>query len=347
MRNMDKKASSNKKSSIKSLVSIVVIITLVGLWLTGIPTNIYKRYTLEQTYNRQLELQKNNDYASIYDEMVLPSDKFKVSKNEFLQNNRDTIYSQNYIINSIVINGDIGTIDRNATICFSAECTGSDKSETHLKKQYFYINGKWYLPLANNVYCTRSQEYPMPEEFRRAMSLVIQRFSESNLQAEVDMAKTFKSMQNCFDIQYAKSDATLGDAEGLFLFDKNSSAEDLQILVSPSYSYKDDILTAVLLTHEMVHAALHSLNTDKQMSCFENEAKAFTNQQAFVGRLNAEEKASLTSRYYTQSSQSVNEFFYSLQSIVKYQGATFEEKALNFVKGNAFYQKECSTNVSN
>ena len=202
--------------------------------------------------------------------------------------------------------------------------------------------------------CSRTEPYIIPEEFNRARSLVIQRFQQSNASDLKTMALKLQSINNCLNIQYAVSDSQMGGAEGFFALSSTSTPDNLQIFVSPKYQANDDLLTALLLSHEMVHAIIKAAGTNNTMSCFENEAYAFAYELSFLQALNAEEKNSLTQRYYSNSSINVYNDMNTLGSIFNYPVllTTIEHyhtlKVINFINksvNNA--SKNSSSPISN
>ncbi len=117
----------------------------------------------------------------------------------------------------------------------------------------------------------------------------------------------------------------------------------MNIYVSPRYQSKDDILTAVLLMHELTHAYNYALDlsTGDDLGCFEHEAYAFTAQNLFVGTLNDEERQSLTARMAVGGSNELRNVAYVYNQIPKTRGSDYFEKALNFVKASPAYQEQC------
>ncbi len=186
--------------------------------------------------------------------------------------------------------------------------------------------------------CDRDQAYSIPEEFNRALSLLIQRIGQSPVYQ--DDAYYLGLIRNCLDIQYTHSDEDLKGAEGVFAFNRDSTRNRLNILVSPRYQVKDDLLTAILLSHEVNHALIGALGGSNVVSCYNDEAIAFANQQKFFDTLNQEEKRSITNRY--GSSQEVSDLIDTLNAINKYQDEHQTDRALKYVKNNPYYKKECS-----
>lgn len=170
-----------------------------------------------------------------------------------------------------------------------------------------------------NIACTRKEPYEMPEEFKRAFSIIKQRWTDYGFSGGSDYIDSYK---NCFNIQYGDL-RMVGGAEGAFWFDETiSSPDNLQITIDNIYKFNDDLLTAVILQHEIVHAL--NFISDKRdgvkTDCIESEIKAFTAESAFLRTLNQGEKDSIIQRYISlQEGTGLNEysenFFSSLQAI--------------------------------
>lgn len=144
--------------------------------------------------------------------------------------------------------------------------------------------------------CTRTEPYPMAEEFKRALSLRNQRFVESGHfyhPTEVE-----KLISNCYNIQYGDL-RLIGGADGLFAFDENSTVNDLRITIDNTFRFNDDALLAVLLHHEITHVIRYygvKNGVAEPLSCIDDETKAFWEQYNFIKLLNAGEKDAIFSR---------------------------------------------------
>ena len=154
-------------------------------------------------------------------------------------------------------------------------------------------------------------------------------------------ASQFQAMKNCLDIKYAQSDQEISGAEGVFSFSENSSDEQLQILVSPRYQIKDDLLTAALLSHELYHALNFIQDRSNVVTCFDNEAQAFMTEMLFLSSLNEEEGASITYRYNNRTLPEAVGVIDLIVGVHNRQGANSYEKVMNYVKSILFYQKQC------
>lgn len=325
------------KNIIKDLINFRENKTLVS------SENNTKKKVLEQTYNKLKQLEAVNDIEKIYDYLT-PSEKSKMSLDSYIKYRKSLLPSTlvDYTIHGIEIYGDRGVVDSTTQRCFSEQCSGKDKLTQRLKREYYYINGRWYFNLENIVYCDRNQPYVIPQEFNRALSLIAQRLEESSSKILNTQAERNKLIKNCLDIQYATSEKILEGAEGVFIFDKNSPKDRLSIYVSPKYQIKDDLLTATLLSHEISHAFISALSGNEVISCYENEAIAFAVQSYFFDSLNQEEKNSIFERYY--SSNEARNLIDTLDAINRYQDEYQKDRALKYAKSNPYYQKQCGLN---
>ncbi|MEK7597580.1 MAG: hypothetical protein AAB441_02945 [Patescibacteria group bacterium] len=334
------------------LLVIVIFLFYLSLKTDGFKTFINNestlKKTLETTYNHITELEKNEDWTGLYNYLA-PNDKNSTNLNQFINSSQTArkTYNRIYTVNNIEIRGDRGIIDRSLSFCINPDCLNIDRKTITGKKEYILIDNKWYFNLKNNIICDRNEPYPISSEFDRAISLIIQRLLEQNHPITTSRADSFKSIKNCLNIQYASTDDEMKGTEGLFYFSPSSSKEDLRILVSPRYQIKDDLLTAILLSHELIHAYFYTIDGNLFLSCFEDEAQAFRLQLLFMSTLNNEEIASLTYRYNNRTSpESIAALDLPL-TIVNYSSVGPSEsdpaynKILNYVKNNSYYQEQC------
>ncbi|MDP9354346.1 MAG: hypothetical protein M3R02_03545 [Chloroflexota bacterium] len=199
---------------------------------------------------------------------------------------------------------------------------------------------------AENPVCARPSPYPMREEFARALSLATQRFEQSRFPEDRARATELRLIRNCVEITY---DAAMTDrigAHGVFSFDQTSSQERLQIAVSPTYALSDDLLTAMLLVHELNHAVYHANGLDALVSCFQNEAEAFRAAADFVTSLTPEEKASLEARANADPTGRAAQELSVLTELRRAPGATPQERALAFVRSQPGHQQQCGRDAS-
>lgn len=143
--------------------------------------------------------------------------------------------------------------------------------------------------------CTRTERYKNPPEFDRALSLIDQRLHEFDPEFS---NRGIGNVINCLKVEYA-DDSQLEGSEGEFLFNQNKANSNLLlILVNKSYDKSDDLLTSVLLFHEMTHAIAYETSLQgHSLSCVDNEVTAFTMQLMYVrSMLNQNERGSIISR---------------------------------------------------
>lgn len=212
-------------------------------------------------------------------------------------------------------------------------------------------------PTPNITGCTRTSPYHMPSEFMRAISLINERFNQYLDQTSSGKAAVNSSsfhlgdFYNCLDIKYGQLGS---NAEGYFVFDPNSSPNDLRIYVDSKYSGYDDLLTAILLSHELSHV----LQLEDywiygtKISCVDQEVQAFTVEYEFVSALNSEEKRSLASRI--AGFDNYNEYGIVEQFSMVYVNAMnlcgsdttcywndVNREITQMVVSNPYYQQEC------
>lgn len=304
---------------------------------------------LKERLNEILELENNYEFEKIYDSYLSPESKARLTKETYLENMKEYFedkerYSEIFI-NDARINGNIGYVDRIRVDCSDAECLS--KEETRSYKKFVYVDNEWRLVVEEEpIYCVRETEYTMPEEFKRSLSLIGQRFKEEGTERDESWESFVSNVKNCLNIQYAKPDDAFFDVEsveGLFMFTPTQSMEKFDIFVSPKYQVKDDLLTSILLVHEIVHVRnfISSQRQGKQLDCFENEASAFSTQNYFASILNQEEINSINARVARNISKEAQQVVDVFTVVPKFPGDNYYEKSLNFVKANPAYQKLC------
>ncbi|HRN70520.1 MAG TPA: hypothetical protein PLS49_05020 [Candidatus Woesebacteria bacterium] len=317
-------------------------IGVLGIY-SGIPMDMYKKYTLESFYGKLATAEANQDYEASYS-FYSPETKRDLSYDDYVRRlGKNSKYSQmEFKVNSIKVIGNRGIVDRTISYC-SENCDGENRQEVRARKEYIFINWNWYAFLDNLVLCERDEPYVMPEEFNRAVSLIIQRLDNSTFAPEFDgeHASALKKMRNCINIQYASSTDDMSGAEGLFYFQEGVQDDNLYILVSPQYSLKDDLVTALLLRHELHHAVLHATGEEQTLSCMENEAQAFALQIGFYDTINQEEANSLASRL--NSTPEITDFFTTRNAILSYPEKYSYDKALRYVQASEYYQDQCAS----
>lgn len=204
-----------------------------------------------------------------------------------------------------------------------------------------------------NGECIRKEMYSMPDEFKRALSLIKQRWTEKTGQPSSQF-----DFFNCVDIQYSD----LNEAEGMFYFsEQESDPNRLVVEVSKSYKQEDDLTTALLLMHETTHVInyIEGVKGGKKMSCVEDEVFAFRNQLLLTAGFTKEELNSLNSRL-NMGYSSLNNQMKQLWDLLEYRNYArkkcntidyndcffkyFNEKVEGMVRSNPYYQKQCNLN---
>lgn len=338
---------TKKINKLGKYIFILVFLSIILFVIAKIPiSNIGNQYSqdeagLRKTVEAQYKLAANpgeKDIREIYENFLSSSFKNSTSESEFVSNSlansrSEGVQAGKYDIHGISIDGTEGYVDRTVYSCSDTSCTNVI-SKSRMFRKYVYENQKW-LMTDEPVVCPRKQMYDMEPEFSRAISLVSQRLPSDN------NAQTYK---NCLNVRYATSDEKMGTAEGLFQFVPGQSPLKLDIIVSPKYQVKDDLLTAFLLAHEMVHANNYVLGLvqGKTVGCFEDEASAFSQEALFLTKLNQEEINSLNGRLANSASPEVVSLRNTLLSITGYKGSSLYERALNYVKSSPSYQSQCA-----
>lgn len=248
---------------------------------------------------------------------------------------------------------------------FGLKGKSNQNKEKHPKKAKFYIAGFivlivltiFYLfnktpqpttpvntekPNFSNSLCQRAEPYDMLPEFQRAYSLIIQRLHQHNDTEFQAQAKLYSDIRNCVEINYAQSENDLKGAEGLFYFFPGGNREKLKILVSPKYQVYDDLLTSVLLIHELNHALNYSIaDYDakiKKLTCYQDEAESYLQQLKFLFTLNQQERLSLTQRQTPETKQLFERIG---QFIVTKPDGSQEINTMEYVTSQPYYQKQC------
>jgi hypothetical protein len=304
---------------------------------------------LKSRLNEILDLENKHEFEKIYDGYFSQESKSRLTKEAYISGaNRyfedGGIFHSEISINDVKINDGTGYIDRTRVDCLDENCT--NKKQTRNYKKFVYADNNWLMVVDDKItyYCVRNIGYEMPEEFKRALSLIIQRYSQSNDASLKENGLAIEEVQNCLNIQYAKKTDDLSDAEGMFAFTPSQSLEKLDIIVSPKYAAKDDLLTSVLLMHEITHVFdfINGQSHGSPVGCYESEANAFSNQNFFIGHvLNKEETRSIVWRSDASGSEEARQIIYVSNAISKAKGGDYHEKALNFVKASPAYQKQC------
>ncbi|NTV40790.1 MAG: hypothetical protein HGA61_00755 [Candidatus Moranbacteria bacterium] len=347
-------AKINKRNIIWTviIVGLIAFIFLTNYKNENSPTSSNPKRSVEdlkRRLNEILELENKQEFEKVYDDYFSPETKARLKKDTYVDTVKKgledrKVFSSKIEINDAKIDGDTGYIDRTRVECLDENCTSNNKTRNY--KKFVYADNNWRMVVEDKItyYCVRNTGYEMPEEFKRALSLIIQRYGQSNDASLKGNGLAIEEIKNCLNIQYAEPDDSISDADGMFVFTPSQSLEKLDIFVSSRYAAKDDLLTSILLMHEITHAFdfINGQSHGTPVGCFESEANAFSNQNFFIGHvLNKEEFHSLTSRMYAGNSEESNQLKYVIYAIAKTKGNDYHEKALNFVKANPAYQKQC------
>lgn len=305
--------------------------------------------SLQKAVDRYLRLYENQDEQSlreIYRNYFTDDHPIKIrqTEDEYVQ---DLLESNEYLkshgvnyreykINEILTYGKVGYSDTTGIGCSDNNCTKKIVSKREISR-YVLTDSGWKMAGEQNILCPRIEKHKMPDEFDRALNLILSR-------SPATKDWSLPNIINCIDVSYATTDDEMENAEGSFSFIPGQSLSRLEIKVSPRYQSKDDLITAVLLVHETFHA-MAFVDTElgkASYTCFENEAYAFLNQNVFISFLNAEEQSSLFSRLAFGGSEELKSISNVWYGISKSYGKDDVEKAINYVKSIPYYQKQCA-----
>jgi predicted nucleic acid-binding Zn ribbon protein len=335
----------NIKRKVIFIIGVLVLFLLLRNVLSGFVGSVmgYSNDVagLERALTKQNQLlNDNNEVAAreLYRNFLLPQDR-TMTEDEYVKGfleNYDKNKNTKVIRHSIKVANSVGYVDRTLLTCSDKDCN-SVIEKTRSYRKYYFENGQWRFQVMD-VFCPRDNGYDMEPEFSRALSLITQRLFANNQ----DLSNLYQEIVKCVDIKYADINEEMSGADGVFRFIPDQSAERLSILVSPRYQAKDDLITATLLTHEVTHAIgyISGLYSGTPLDCYADEA--FYEQNRFLTSLNAEEKQSVLGRMVLGGSSELVGISDALTRIPKMRGSTYKEKALNYVKSNPAYQKQCS-----
>lgn len=342
----------NKGFTKLEIFLLMILVTSVVVFLLNKNTKLFSpnnEFSLRDRYNKLTSLINSKSFSEAYD-FFNSSTKSIYSRDEYINVNSENpnISNQRVTINNVTIRDNVGFIDRSNESCSDSKCTS--KVETRGYKKWVFENGNWYYSIPDPR-CIREEMYDMPEEFKRALSLIKQRLSNKMGDNSGDF-----SFFNCLNIQYSD----LKDAEGVFTFvPGQSSIDKLNILVNKSYTSSDDLLTALLLSHEALHASnyLDLVSNNIKTDCVDEEVKAFTMQLIFSASLTEGEMKSLNLKlkqgYYNIDNQlkimwdllTYRDYARKMCKTVDYDDCFFKYfnlKAKNMIVSNPFYQKQCN-----
>jgi len=240
-----------------------------------------------------------------------------------------------------------------------------------------------YLFSKTVKYCTRKDPYKLDPVFERSLSLIFERLGitermDSKAEGSFSQILLFAYVnKNCLDIKYANSIDEMSGADGLFFFSDSYSGPDrLKILVAPFFKAESDLLTALLLSHELRHVEqfieedvfnktlvtcnnISNRNNCKildenfgylQKSCYKKEVEAFLTEIRFFSFLNGGEIQMLASSYvylkkwgYDYPVIEYVGLMDSVQNCVSYSNPwkCIEERLTTYVNSSPFYIKQC------
>lgn len=337
------KLTDGKLKHIFLIIFSIILFFYLGFQDAPVFNNSYSfdENGLRKEADMIFKLKGEDGARKLYQEFLSPEVK-TLTEDEYVKNFLERETQTPYLkrdIHSIKIDGNYGFVDRTISTCNDSTCnTLTDTYRGY--KRYVYNNNRWYLDIDTS--CPRTKPYEMEPEFSRALNLITQRYT--NGVNDPEFSDLFKEIINCVDVKYALNDADIVGAEGLFSFEAGQSNEKLSILVSPRYKAQDDLVTAILLMHEFTHAMNYVVGygIGKPFDCFEDEAMAFQAEQYFILNLNPEEKRSVIVRLVNNPSPELRDIAYTIQAIDNSKGASTKEKALNYVKSQPYYQKQCA-----
>lgn len=153
---------------------------------------------------------------------------------------------------------------------------------------------------AKNVTCTRTTRLENQPQYDRALSLIEERYKQWEETGETKGSWYFFPSQlvNCIKILEGDVRNTSG-VEGYFTFNDPEIKENyFPITVDADYSSTDDVVTALLLVHEIVHVQqyLDYLHNTIESSCIDKETEAFYAQIRFYSIQNTEIRKSIDLR---------------------------------------------------
>jgi len=160
-----------------------------------------------------------------------------------------------------------------------------------------------------NPICTRTERLENRPQYDRALSLIQQRIQESiELDKGTEDETAFNNyppqLVNCIYIEEEDLSGMPG-VEGYFTFDSNKIQNNyFPITVDKNYKEADDVVTALLIAHEMEHVQqfLKGTPVSTRNDCLRAEADAFVAQWMLFHNLSLEEKESVNARIERDSS---------------------------------------------
>ncbi len=216
-----------------------------------------------------------------------------------------------------------------------------------------------YQPLFTNevIACPNQPNYIEPD-FAPVLAYILVKTKlegyESKNHLDVIKAETWLIVDynvNCINIIYDKEGVVLRGAEGIFYFLNGT------IYVSPEYNPRDMLPAALLLLHEMTHAANAYFPQSPYKSCVDSEVSSYLAQYLFLLVISEEDRKYLVSRLITdglgfRDNPTITILRLMMNNIVKItkeEGLSKDfarEEQLRraikeYVVANPFYQKQC------
>lgn len=210
--------------------------------------------------------------------------------------------------------------------------------------------------------CTRTTRLDNKPQYDRALSLIQQRVDENNKwwdkygENKDGRFKHFSpELINCIKISEEAIKNSTG-LEGYFIFNsKDIKTDYYPIIVSTDYSFTDDIVTALLLSHEITHVQqyIDTINGKNAEACIDSEIDAFIAQLDFYVILNVEENSSAYHRIQNDKSlHSQLQIIKMMTTInrdsdcemmdVNCKDVNLRNKLRNFLKEDSYYKQQCS-----
>lgn len=107
-----------------------------------------KKQSLRTFYTQLSTAENQKQWSTLYDFLPNSTRRF-VSRQQFMNyapKSPNLPYSARTTVNSIVINGDIGKVNRTTIQCVTVECTGSNQKVDTSDRTYVFVKGKWNVP---------------------------------------------------------------------------------------------------------------------------------------------------------------------------------------------------------
>ncbi len=298
--------------------------------------HLSRRFAEYDNLTNQREFSKAYDYRSPELQLKETREEYIKKSNELSNKMSDAELKLNLENQGVTIDGNVGYMESVVNQCKDGNCEFLQR--VYLK--FIKINDEWFLMLNDdNKYCIREESYEMPEEFKRVVSLIVQRHEQEK------EGEFLKDVRNCLKIEYADSKEDINNAEGVFEYYPSQALGEYIIKVAPQYSIQSDLITAILLVHEMKHVEqfLERGEIVNAADCFERETDALYSEGHFLASvLNEEERNTIFARAYEDEESVAFKTIDPLVRIPKMRGEDTYEKASNFIQNSKHYQEQCN-----